>query len=181
MLKEIDEITRQKPIWIFLLITALGLELSALFFQYVLELKPCIMCIYQRLAIIGVSASALLPVVFFNAITRALGYAGWLVSSVWGVVIALEHVEIQSGDGGGFYSCDIVPNFPQWMPLHEWVPFLFEATGDCSEIVWQFAGASMPKIMVFVFSCFILVCALVLINKFVLMSLFPESGEHNIL
>ena len=39
--------------WIALAVTALSLEASALFFQYGLDLNPCVMCIYIRMAVLA--------------------------------------------------------------------------------------------------------------------------------
>jgi disulfide bond formation protein DsbB len=40
------------------------------------------------------------------------------------------------------------------MPLHHWIPQFFEATGDCGNIDWQFAGLSMPAWMEVIFVLF---------------------------
>ena len=81
---------------------------------------------------------------------------------IWGLIIALEHVEMQSASLSLFFTCDFTPNFPSWAPLHEWLPALFEATGDCGEISWQFLGYSMPQWMVVVYSVYTAMLAAVL-------------------
>jgi len=157
--------TSQKP-WLLLAVSALGLELSALFFQYALGLEPCIMCVYQRLAIIAIIAAGVIGMFGYNNIfARISAYALWGVGSVWGLIIALEHVEMQANSGSLFFSCEFIPNFPTWAPLHEWIPFLFEATGDCGEISWQFLSLSMPQWMVVVYALYTLTLAIVLINR----------------
>ncbi len=40
--------------------TALALELTALWFQHVMLLKPCVLCIYERCALFGVLGAALI-------------------------------------------------------------------------------------------------------------------------
>ena len=47
--------------WRLLGLSALGLLATALYFQHVLDLQPCIKCIYQRTAVVGILISALLP------------------------------------------------------------------------------------------------------------------------
>ncbi len=159
--------TSQKP-WLLLAISAFGLELSALFFQYALSLEPCIMCVYQRLAILTIVLSGIIGGVGHNNIfARGLAYVFWGVGSVWGLIIALEHVEIQANSGSLFFSCEFTPNFPTWAPLHEWIPFLFEATGDCGEISWQFLSLSMPQWMVVIYAVYTTVLATVFINRLV--------------
>jgi len=157
--------TSQKP-WLLLAISALTLELSALFFQYVLDLAPCIMCVYQRLAILTIIAAGFIGTFGYKyLLARILAYTSWGVGAIWGLFIALEHVEMQANSGSLFFSCDFIPNFPTWAPLHEWIPFLFEATGDCGEISWQFFGYSMPQWMIAIYALYTITFAIVLINR----------------
>jgi disulfide bond formation protein DsbB len=86
-----------------------------------------------------------------NPILRGLGLVGWIFSSIQGVMLALEHVDYQFNPSP-FKTCDIFVNFPDWAPLNQWVPWLFEAYGDCSKVVWQFMGLSMPQWLVIIFS-----------------------------
>ncbi|MBU2871572.1 disulfide bond formation protein DsbB [Colwellia sp. E2M01] len=160
--------TTQRP-WLLLALSALGLELSALYFQYILDLQPCIMCVYQRLAIISIfSAGIIGSVAAQNLFARIIAFGLWGTGAIWGLIIALEHVEAQSNSGSFFFSCDIIPNFPTWAPLHEWIPFLFEATGDCGEISWQFLDYSMPQWMIVVYGVYTAAFVVVLLNRFVI-------------
>ncbi|MFC6439520.1 disulfide bond formation protein DsbB [Bowmanella sp. JS7-9] len=155
MIKTIAEWPTHPTAWKLLFISALGLEVCALYFQYVLDLQPCIMCVYQRTAVFGVLFAALLGIFSSeNTLLRLLAQALWLVSAIWGLLIAREHVAIQQDPFGFFAGCEIVPNFPSWAPLHEWLPQIFAATGDCGDIDWQFLGMSMPQWMVVVFGIY---------------------------
>lgn len=167
-------LTNNKFAWFLLAFIALLLESSALFFQYGLKLEPCIMCIYQRAAlwaIVFAGVTGGLGVKYLLA--RITAYILWAIGALWGLLLAVEHVEIQRASSSPLsfmYSCDIVPNFPAWAPLHEWIPSLFAATGDCGEIAWQFLGFSMPEWMIVVFSLLSMALALVascslLVNK----------------
>jgi len=157
--------TKQKP-WLLLALSALILELSALYFQYMLNLAPCIMCVYQRLAILTIFlAGAIGTVGYHHILARSFAYILWGIGAIWGLLIALEHVQMQENSGSLFFSCEFIPNFPTWAPLHEWLPFLFEATGDCGEISWQFFGYSMPQWMIVVYALYTIVFAVVLINR----------------
>jgi len=149
--------------WLLLALSALGLEASALYFQYIMDLKPCIMCVYQRLAIAAIFFAGLLGYLAPQQLMiRLISFGVWGIGAIWGLVIALEHVEMQSSTMSLFFTCDFIPNFPTWAPLHEWIPFLFEASGDCGEISWQFLSYSMPQWMVFVYSSYFATFALIL-------------------
>lgn len=162
-----DITTKQKP-WLLLALSALALELCALYFQYLLDLAPCIMCVYQRLAIASIFfAGAIGTIGHNNILARLFAYTLWGLGAIWGLLIALEHVEMQGNSNSLFFSCEFIPNFPTWAPLHEWLPFLFEATGDCGDIAWQFLGYSMPQWMVLVYALYTVAFTVVLINRLV--------------
>jgi disulfide bond formation protein DsbB len=161
--KFISNLATDSRAWFLLSVSALGLEIVALYFQYVMGLNPCIMCIYQRTALWGVFFAGIVGSLGNQLfIIRLLAYMIWGVSSVWGLLIAIEHVDMQTSAFSFMYVCEIVPNFPQWSPLHEWLPVLFEANGDCGDINWQFLGLSMPQVMIAVFAVYSAILAFLL-------------------
>ena len=145
-------LTTNNNAWRLLALSALILQCVALVFQYGFNLEPCIMCVYQRVAIWSIFAGGLIA--SFNShlfLSRLLAYSLWGVGAIWGMLIAFEHVEIQSPEASLFYICEYIPNFPDWAPLHEWLPALFEVTGSCLDVDWQFLGFSMSQWMILIF------------------------------
>jgi disulfide bond formation protein DsbB len=167
MINFLANLGRNSSAWTCLLLSTFLLEVTALYFQYGMELRPCIMCIYQRTAVFGIMFAAIIPILNNNIISRLLGYVLWGVSAVWGLAIALEHVEIQGAKNSFFATCEIVPNFPTWAPLHEWLPNIFAATGDCGDIAWSFLSLSMPQWMAVIFTLYTLTLAIVLCCKII--------------
>lgn len=166
MIKNIANWPEYSGAWKLLFISALGLELAALYFQYVLDLQPCIMCIYQRTAVFGILFSSLVGIFLSQMfIFRLIALAGWGISAIWGALIAYEHVDIQTASNPFFATCEIVPNFPSWAPLHEWIPQVFAATGDCGDIDWRFLDLSMPQWMLVLFIAYSAVMALVVVLR----------------
>jgi disulfide bond formation protein DsbB len=166
--KFLSDLSVNTRAWQLLALTAFGLELSALYFQYVMGLAPCIMCIYQRTALWGIFFAGIIGSLGNkNSVLRLIAFSLWGVSAIWGLLIALEHVEIQSATMSFLYSCEFIPNFPSWAPLHEWLPSLFEATGDCGDINWQFFGYTMPQMMIVVYSSFCIALISILAARFV--------------
>jgi len=163
-----DKLIKNPYAWLLLAISALSLEMVALYFQYIMDLKPCIMCVYQRVAILGIALAGIIGYLGCQyTLARLFAYILWGVGAVWGLLIAIEHVEIQASSGSLFFSCEFIPNFPSWAPLHEWIPFLFEATGDCGEISWEFFGYSMPQWMVVVYGLFSFALFVVLLGSLI--------------
>jgi len=156
---------KTRSAWLMLAASALGLEATALWFQHGMGLDPCVMCIYERIAVIGLLLAGLtgalnpgLPVV------RLVGYVLWSVSAGWGLRLTLEHLHLQS-DKTAAMSCGFLPEFPDWMPLHEWLPSMFLPTGYCDDIQWQWLSLTMVEWLLVVFALYLLVLAAVLISE----------------
>lgn len=130
-------------------------------------LEPCIMCVYQRTAIAGIFLASL-PALLSptNLIARTVSSLGLLVSAGWGLKIAIEHVRMQNPDNFMLLmSCDVFPNYPNWMPLHQWLPAIFEPRGMCGDIDWVFLTLSMPQWMVVVFGGFTVATLVVVLSR----------------
>ena len=105
-------------------------------------------------------------------LARIAAYGLWATGAIWGLLIALEHVDMQSSTMSFLFSCEFIPNFPSWAPLHEWLPALFEATGDCGDIKWQFMGFTMPQVMVAIFAGYSLAFTIVLLARLLKRKMF---------
>ncbi|MGL4714182.1 MAG: disulfide bond formation protein DsbB [Shewanella sp.] len=135
--------------------TALGLEATALYFQHIMKLDPCVMCIYQRLAVFGLLAAGLIGMTAPKyRIVRILAATLWAISATWGLKLALSLVDMQSNPSP-FSTCSFLPEFPAWMPLHEWLPSIMMPTGMCTDVPWAYIGVTMAEWMVVVFSVFL--------------------------
>lgn len=165
MINTLSALSTNKRAWGLLFVSALCLEVTALYFQHAADLRPCIMCIYQRTAVFGVMFAAMPAMLVNNLITRLIGYIGWGISAIWGLLIAIEHVDIQTAANPFFATCEFVPNFPNWAPLHEWLPNIFGATGDCGDINWSFFDMSMPQWMIVIFAIYTTIWAVILLSR----------------
>ncbi len=54
MLQYLNQCSRGRGAWLLMALTAFILELVALWFQHVMLLQPCVMCIYERCALFGI-------------------------------------------------------------------------------------------------------------------------------
>ncbi|NVK56512.1 MAG: disulfide bond formation protein DsbB [Alteromonadaceae bacterium] len=162
----------QKSAWLVLFVTSLALEITALYFQHGMGLEPCIMCIYQRTAMWGIVLAGAFVLLANHPLTRLVGYGLWGYSAVRGFLIASEHIEIIESDDPFFGTCEIFPNFPEWAPLHEWLPAVFAAKGDCLENSWQFMSMGMAEWMQIIFGVYFATLVLVLLSRIIDKKLF---------
>jgi len=108
------------------------MELIALFYQYVLDYYPCALCVQVRAWVWGGIIAALITGLVqdkfwlrWSGLTLVLAFlSGGLYTSwyAWGVE-----------KGTVISSCTMGAGFPEFMPLDQWIPFLFRADGACGQ------------------------------------------------
>ncbi|ACY51139.1 disulfide bond formation protein DsbB [Vibrio diabolicus] len=166
ILNSLNQFSKGRLSWLLLLLFVVFFEACALYFQHVMMLAPCVMCIYERVAMMGVGVAAIVGLMApNNPVFRWLGLIGWGLSSYKGLLLAQQHVDYQFNPSP-FATCDLFVTFPSWAPLNQWVPWMFEAYGDCSKIVWQFLDLSMPQWLVVIFAGNLIALALIVIAQF---------------
>lgn len=162
MLKKIIDFKDNIWSWRILTIIPVLLMGSALFFQHGLGMEPCVLCIYQRIGIIGIFIGALLPQIFGlkNKTAKLFAYIFWIAGasySLWAA--AFQWYETyqsrikpffmsQCGQGLEFY-------FP-WITESELLTKLFVAKGVCTDIDWMFLGLEMHHWMVMFCASFLI-------------------------
>lgn len=158
-------LVESRAAWALLTASAVALELTALWFQYGKQLDPCVMCVYERVAVFGLVAAGMVGMAGARiAAVRWFAFVLWGVSGTWGVDLARRHVGFQF-DGSLSLSCSFSAEFPGWFKLDEWLPSLFMPTGYCSDIQWQWLTLSMAQWMVVVFAVYLVILSVVLVAE----------------
>ncbi|MEM7763314.1 MAG: disulfide bond formation protein B [Pseudomonadota bacterium] len=132
--------------WLSILLIGAGMMGYALYSQYVLELYPCPLCMFQRVALIALMLVALLALLHNPGRTgqRIYGLLG-LLTGAGGVAIASRHVWLQNLPADQVPSCGAGLEFMmETLPLLTVVREVLTASGECANISWQFLGLSMP-------------------------------------
>ncbi|STJ55445.1 disulfide bond formation protein B [Escherichia coli] len=81
MLRFLNQCSQGRGAWLLMAFTALALELTALWFQHVMLLKPCVLCIYERCALFGVLGAALIGAIAPKTPLRYVAMVIWLYSA----------------------------------------------------------------------------------------------------
>ena len=123
-----------------------GMMAAALFFQHVLKLEPCSLCILQRVGTISLGFVFLIAAMHDPGRTgaRVYGALTMLVATAAASVSA-RHLWLQSLPPDQTPECG--PGLDYLMdvfPLMDAMKMVFSGSGECAEIVWQFLGLSMP-------------------------------------
>ncbi len=106
MLRFLNQCSQGRGAWLLMAFTALALELTALWFQHVMLLKPCVLCIYERCALFGVLGAALIGAIAPKTPLRYVAMVIWL----W-----VPQVFVASGDCAERQWDFLGLEMPQWL------------------------------------------------------------------
>ena len=142
--------------WLALTLVGLSLEAVALFYQYVLDEMPCVLCIQVRLWVMALILVALLVLVLRRL--RFVPLAGHLLT----VVIAagmLERSYVLLGTERGFLfsECGFDLGLPGWFAPERWFPAMFEVQTSCGYTPELLFGITMAEALIVLSAAFILV------------------------
>ncbi|MCT8555254.1 disulfide bond formation protein DsbB [Glaesserella parasuis] len=168
MLTYFKELSISRSAWLLLTASCTALEAAALYFQHGMGLNPCVMCIYERLALLAILIAGIIGFLApRKTLVRWLALLLGLFGSIKGLSLAIKHTDYQLNPAP-WNQCSPFVDFPETLPLNKWFPDLFEATGkgDCGKVVWQFLDLSMPQWLIVVFSIYIVVFAVIIISQF---------------
>ncbi|MDE9500135.1 disulfide bond formation protein B, partial [Xenorhabdus bovienii] len=88
MFQFLKQSSQGRGIWLLMALTVLILEATALYFQHVMLLQPCVMCIYERVALFGILGAALLGAIAPKTPLRWLAILLWIYSAWQGLRLA---------------------------------------------------------------------------------------------
>jgi len=156
MLDKLANIGKSGFYWLALALIALSFESVALFYQYVLEEMPCVLCIQVRLWMMALIMVALLMLLLHRL--RFMSVAGHMLT----VVIAaglLERSYLLLGTERGFVfgDCGFALGLPDWFAPDKWFPALFEVQASCSYTPELLFGITMAEVLIVVSAVFMLV------------------------
>ncbi|MFT4608917.1 MAG: disulfide bond formation protein DsbB [Gammaproteobacteria bacterium] len=156
----IKDFSERNLYWIFLILVGLSMEAAALYYQYVLDEPPCVLCIHIRIWILGFVAVAILAmqlkrlesIVPAIHILNSLMMVGFVERS-W-QTLAVER-------GWIFGDCNMDTGLPTWFQLDQWFPVLFEVKAACGYTPLIIFNISMAEVLMVVSSlllCLSLLC-----------------------
>ena len=156
------ELSRQRSYWLLLLLAGIALEGGALYYQYVLDEWPCVLCIHVRILVMGfilLSALALfctrsMPMMrLLHAINSLIML--WLVERSW-QVLAVER-------GWIFGDCDMDLGMPAWFALDKWLPAVFEVQTSCGYTPIIIFDVTMAETLVVISALMLIISTVVFI------------------
>lgn len=119
---------------------------SALFMQEVMDLKPCYLCIVQRVFVIFVGLTALLACIHNPGVTGRRAYAGvTILGALGGGGFAIRHLWLQGLPADRVPACGPPADYLlDVFPLAQALPMLLAGDGNCAVVDWTLLGVSIP-------------------------------------
>jgi len=151
-------VTRFRPSMIIGFLITAAMIGTALFFQYVMYLDPCPLCITQRVIVIGLGVVFLIAAIL-NPSSWGRRIVGLLLAliSFTGILVAGRHTWLQHLPPEEVPECG--PGLQFWidnLPAQEVIQKLFHGSGECAEVVFTFIGLSIPEWSLIAFILFFL-------------------------
>ena len=133
----LEKINRSSWFWWGIIVLCIALEAGALYYQYVLEYLPCVLCVHVRAWVAAIMLFAILGLwlrhskaglVVANLLLVLGGALGMLERSY--VTLGTEMGWVQGSCGG------MEAKFPAWLKLDEWLPAVFKPLESCGLTPW---------------------------------------------
>ena len=156
-------LSQQRLYWLLLFLCGFALEAGALYYQYVLDEWPCVLCIHVRIAVMAFMLLALLAMMIQSTgLYRLLHGINslvmvWLVERSW-QVLAVER-------GWVFGDCTLELGMPAWFALDKWLPAIFEVQTSCGYTPLILFNISMAEILMVVSALLLLLSAALFVTS----------------
>lgn len=144
MFSTLAYINRSSFFWIAMIVICLSMESVALYYQYVLDYGPCVLCVQIRAWIL-----AILIVSIFGLLVRK-NHLALIITNLVSLCFAagmLERSYMTLGIERGFIegSCTLNSGFPSWLTLDKWLPSVFEPWEACGYTPELLFGITMAE------------------------------------
>jgi disulfide bond formation protein DsbB len=127
-------------------LACVAMMLYALYAQEFLNLPPCPLCVFQRVAVIAVGVLFLIAALHNpGTMGRRIYAAGVVLAALAGCGVAARHIWLQNLPPEQIPACGPGLDFMlDTFPLADVFGMVFTGSGECAEISWLFLGLSMP-------------------------------------
>lgn len=130
---------------LILLLVIITVLMASFYFEYILGLNPCPLCVMQRLCVFLVFIFSMMIWLAASSKIGLYAIVGQLVSSGAGLFFASRQLWLQSLPADQVPAC--LPGFDvmlRYFPWSDILTALFWGAGDCAEVTWHWLGLSMP-------------------------------------
>ncbi|MDH5391680.1 MAG: disulfide bond formation protein B [Gammaproteobacteria bacterium] len=165
MFKKISDISLSKYYWLGLLILAVSLEVSALFYQYVLGYLPCVLCIHVRILVFAIMLVAAFAFAYLKK--KYVVFISQLLMVLLSAALFERSYQLLGTERGFvFGDCNMESGLPVWFALDRWIPSVFKVWEACGYTPELLFGITMSEALI------VLSAILLLLSSAMLLVLF---------
>lgn len=152
-----------RNIFLLVFLSCASLLGAAYYFEYVLYLDPCPLCMMQRIAVLLVGLVALVGFFFKTDFAHVVTNVLMGLAAVFGISVAGRHIWIQNLPADQVPTCGpSLEYMVDTLPWAEVLTIMLRGNGNCAELSWSFLGLSMPMwVLVWFVGYLLLACALI--------------------
>lgn len=171
LLQQINTVSQSRWYWLTYIIGSLFMLADALYFQYVLEELPCVVCIQIRL---WVSLLLLVSIVGLvsrhNKITNSLANLSVVLIAIG--MVERSYLLLGTERGFIFSDCGFDLGLPAWFAIEEWLPWLYRIETSCGYTPDIVFGITMAEALI------VLSVSLLLISSCVFVANLLNTGRQ---
>lgn len=132
---------------LILLAISVGMALGSFFFEYIIGLHNCHLCIFQRTIAIALSLILLIFIIHDPTDIKRRLYAMLLMFvSIFGVIFAGRHAWIQTFQTEKIANCDpSLSVLMERLPITTLIERVFYGNGECAQSFTTFLGLTIPS------------------------------------
>jgi len=147
-----------KSVWYWLALVLIGLlfEGIALFYQHVLDLPPCVLCIHVRLLVLAMILVALLAM-FLRHFHWPNVLAHLLTVLVAAGMLERSYQLLGTERGFTFGDCGFDLGLPDWFAVDSWFPAVFKVQTSCGYTPELLFGITMAEALIVASAVFVLI------------------------
>ena len=166
MLDKIFSLSQSIWYWLLLIIVGIASEGIALFYQYALDVRPCVLCIHTRIWILGLIIVASLALLIRRS-GKLVVVAHALTTLIMAGLLERSYQLLGTERGWVFGSCDFDLGLPKWLALEEWFPSMFKVWEACGYTPELLFGITMAEALLVMSASMVLISFVLTITAFV--------------
>jgi len=146
LIQQFKSMAHSRWYWLFYIVTGLALLAIALFYQYVFDEQPCVVCIQVRLWISLLVLVALAGLFSRSSIVNTIAH----ISTVLIAIGLTERSYLLLGTERGFIfsDCGFDLGLPSWLAIDEWLPWLYRIETSCGYTPEIIFGITMAEALI---------------------------------
>ncbi len=143
----VSGLPQSRALWFGMLLLGLALEGVALYYQYVLDQLPCVLCIHVRMLLFVLVLISVLGLMF-SRVRRMSGILMLITAGIWAWMTERSYQLLGTERGWIIGECQMRSGLPDWLALEEWMPWLFRIHEPCGYTPFVFFRITMAEILI---------------------------------